>query len=251
MSEAKRVVDVLTNLGAKQIGITGGEPLLYPQITELIEYIFAKGIRIYLSSNCDFYSEFSQIIKDKISILGVPLDGATATIHDSIRGEGSFQNVAYAITDICRSNCDTRIKVGTVLNRNNKSELGDIEKMLGPYQDRIVFWKIYELVIYLRNRTTAFPLQTKYLVNDNTLGSYINSKKIVFDTVEERNRSYFFLKPNGDVFVPILNHNDSVEMPLGNLLQDDVETIKRLFYQLVNHAGYNKPFRFMKNSVER
>lgn len=250
LSESKRIVDILEELGAKQIGITGGEPLLYPHISALIEYIFSKGIRIYLSSNCDYYNEFAPLIKDKISILGIPLDGPTQTIHDSIRGNGSFRNVTHAIADICRSNCNTRIKVGTVLNKRNKNELKDIEKLLSPYQEMILFWKIYELVIYPRNRPTVLPLKTKYLVDGNSLGNYVDSEKIVFDTVEERDRSYFFLKPNGDIFVPILNQNVSVEMPLGNLLRNDVETINCLFNKIVNHSGYNKSFRFMKNFVE-
>ena len=251
MSESKHLVDVLENLGAKQIGITGGEPLLYPHITELIEYIFAKGIRIYLSSNCDLYKEFAPIIKDKISILGVPLDGPTSAIHDSIRGNESFHNVTYAIADICRSNCNTKIKVGTVLNKRNKNELRDIEKLLSPYQERILFWKIYELVIYPRNRITSLPIKTRYLVEENTLGDYINSEKIIIDTIEERDRSYFFLKPNGDVFVPHLNHDDSVEVPLGNLLRDDIRVIGCMFEEMVNRSGYNKSFRFMKNPNER
>ena len=46
ISESKHVVDILEKLGAKQIGITGGEPLLYPHIAELIEYIFAKGMSV-------------------------------------------------------------------------------------------------------------------------------------------------------------------------------------------------------------
>lgn len=251
ISESKHVVDILEKLGAKQIGITGGEPLLYPHIAELIEYIFAKGIRIYLSSNCDLYNEFAPIIKDKVSILGVPLDGPTPTIHDAIRGNGSFQNVIYAIADICRSNCNTKIKVGTVLNKRNKNELRDIEKLLSPYQERILFWKIYELIIYPKNRTTALPTKTRYLVDGNSFGDYINCEKIIIDTVEERNRSYFFLKPNGDVFIPYLNHNESAEVPLGNLLHDDIKLIAYMFQEMVNRSGYNKSFRFMKNPDER
>lgn len=251
LSEAKRIVDILESLGAKQVGITGGEPLLYPHITELIDYVFAKGIHIYLSSNCDYYSEFAPIIKNKVSILGVPIDGSTSTIHDSIRGDGSFQNVTYAIADICHSDCNTRIKVGTVLNNRNKEELGNIERLLGPYQEKIIYWKIYELILYSRNRAAALPLRTNYLVNGDCFGCYINNEKIIFDTVEKRDRSYFFLKPNGDVFVPVLDHDHSVEMPLGNLLQNDTRTISSLFDGIVNHSGYNKSFRFMKNFIER
>ena len=52
--QAKKIVDLLKSQGIKQIGITGGEPLLYPYIEELINYIYDCGIKIYLSTNCDF-----------------------------------------------------------------------------------------------------------------------------------------------------------------------------------------------------
>lgn len=251
LSELKRIVDILETLGTKQIGLTGGEPLLYPYISELIKYIFDKGIRIYLSSNCDYYREYAKIIKEKISILGVPLDGASSIIHDSIRGSGSFQNVTHAIADIWHSNCGTKLKVGTVLNIRNKNELRDIEMFLSPFQEKILFWKIYELITYSRNSVSSLPLKTEYIADKDSFGNYVNREKIIFDTVEERDRSYFFLQPNGDVFVPILNRDNSVEMPLGNLLQNDVKTINCLFDEIVNRFGYNNPFRFMKNSGER
>lgn len=54
LSEVKSIVDTLAKMGVKQIGLTGGEPLLYPHITDLIEYIFDNDIKIYLSSNCDY-----------------------------------------------------------------------------------------------------------------------------------------------------------------------------------------------------
>jgi len=247
LSDAKRIIDILAKMGAKQIGLTGGEPLLYPRIAELIEYIVDKGIRIYLSSNCDYYSEFAHLIKRKVSILGVPLDGSSAVTHDPIRGKGSFQNITSAIADICESSSDTKIKVGTVLLKNNVSELPNIEKLLAPCSEKILYWKIYELIVYPRNRATATPLQTPYACRQHSLGQYIGLQKVVYDTVEERDRSYFFIKPKGDVFIPCLNHNESIEKDIGNILVGDIESIILTFEELVNKSGYSKSFRYMKN----
>ena len=46
VSDIKSIVDTLARIGVKQIGITGGEPLLYPNIAEVIEYICDKDIQI-------------------------------------------------------------------------------------------------------------------------------------------------------------------------------------------------------------
>lgn len=55
LENLKMIVDILISQGVRQIGITGGEPLLYPKIEELIGYIKSHGISIYLSTNCDNY----------------------------------------------------------------------------------------------------------------------------------------------------------------------------------------------------
>lgn len=247
LSDVKSIVDTLTKMGVKQIGLTGGEPLLYPHIAELIEYIVDNGIHIYLSSNCDYYSEFARLIKEKVSILGVPLDGASAVTHDSIRGVGSFQSITSAIADISRSSCNTKVKVGIVLLNSNASELANIEKVLFPYREKILYWKIYELIIYSKNRATATPLQTPYVCGQHDLGQYVGAQKIVFDTIEERDRSYFFIKPNGDVFIPCLNHHESSEKDIGTILGGNIENTVRTFDEIVNRSGYNKEFRYMKN----
>lgn len=247
LSDVKSIVDILTKMGVKQIGLTGGEPLLYPHIAELIEYIVSKDMRIYLSSNCDYYGEFARIIKEKVSILGVPLDGASAITHDLIRGSGSFRSVTSAISDICKSHCSTKIKVGTVLLSSNRSELANIEKMLFPYREKILYWKIYELIIYLRNKATATPLQTPYICGQHELGQYIGVQKVVLDTIEERDRSYFFIKPNGDLFVPCLNHNVSLEQDIGSIFDSNIDNLMLTFDEIVNRSGFTKAFRYMKN----
>lgn len=251
LSDVKSIVDILAKMGVNQIGLTGGEPLLYPHIAELIEYIVDKGIHIYLSSNCDYYSEFARLIKEKISILGVPLDGASAATHDSVRGVDSFHSITSAIFDICRSPCNTKIKVGTVLLNSNASELAHIEKILFPFREKILYWKIYELITYSRNRATATPLQTPYICGQYNLGQYIGTQKIVFDTIDERDRSYFFIKPNGDVFIPCLNHDESFEKDIGSIFDSNIDNLILTFAEIVNRSGYAKAFRYMKNNDGR
>lgn len=247
LSDAKRIVDLLAKMGVKQIGFTGGEPLLYPYIAEVIDYVATNGINIYLSSNCDYYEKYANLIKEKVSILGVPLDGALPELHDLIRGNDSFQNVTSAISDICNSFGNIKIKVGTVLVNNNECELENIEKYLFKFRQKILYWKIYELIIYSRNRDKALPLTTDYNCERYRLGQYIGKQKIVFDTLKMRDRSYFFIKPNGDVFVPFLSSDGSYEKDIGNIVNDSIKDIIDTFNEIVNYSGYKEESRYMKN----
>ncbi|MCJ7831772.1 MAG: radical SAM protein, partial [Dehalococcoidia bacterium] len=49
--EAKRVIDDLAAFGAPVILFTGGEPLLRPDLPELVAHTQGRGIRIVISTN--------------------------------------------------------------------------------------------------------------------------------------------------------------------------------------------------------
>lgn len=248
--QAKRIVDLLKSQGVKQIGITGGEPLLYPYIEELINYIYDCEIKIYLSTNCDFYERYSRLIKSKISILGVPVDGATDVLHDTCRGKGSFDSVTHSLQDICNSSCLPQIKIGTVITKYNYSDLINIERIISRFESKLLYWKLYELIVYSRNIDQAKPLKFSIQNPKKVLGNYIDKNKIIFDTIDIRNKSYFFIKPNGDIFIPFLSSECSYEKDIGNILKDDFDSISAKFKDCVNWDGYNKEFRYIKKDIE-
>lgn len=243
----KKIVDILKQFGTKQIGITGGEPLLYPDIEELVNYIYEKDMRIYLSTNCDFYIQNKTWIKNKVSILGIPIDGSTATIHNSIRGNNSYKHVLETIQDIYDSPCQTKLKIGTVITKNNYKDLLNIERKISTFKSKILFWKLYEMILYPQNVERSKSYKINELHKGKELGRYLDKEKIVFDTIEKRDRSYFFIKPNGDVFVPLLSHELSTEKIIGNLLNDNFDEILSIFKSIVNMNGYNEEYRYMKN----
>lgn len=246
LHDAFKIVDLLKNAGTRQIGITGGEPTLFPFFPELINYIFQSGIRIYLSSNCDNYDIFSSLIKSKIDILGVPLDSGDPLVHDQLRGDGSFSTIIHALDDINESrNCPVKIKIGTVVTNKNYMELDQIEKTLIPYRDRLLYWKLYELVCYPRN-IGALKLSVDFSNVSNNLGQFIGKDKVIYDTLSMRDRSYFFIDPKGDVFIPLLSSHYSKELFIGNIVSDDINSIVEKFNNIVFTDGYYSIYRYMR-----
>jgi len=241
-----KIIDKLVYNGVKQLGITGGEPLIHPYISEIINYSFDSGLKIYLSTNCDYYSKYSELIKEKVSIIGIPIDGSNAKTHDLNRGTQNFKSVLNAANDIYNSKCTTKIKFGTVVTVDNCNELLKIEKIISKYNSKIIFWKLYELISYERNKSKVAPIKCSMQLYTSKLGQYIDINKIIFDTIDKRDKSYFFLKPNGDVFIPQLSKNISQERIIGNILYDNFESIALKFNELVDICGYFKNYRYMK-----
>jgi len=97
--EAKRVVDDLAAFGAPVILFTGGEPLLRPDLPELVAHTQGRGIRIVISTNGTLLIHaVAQELKELgVSYVGVSIDGP-APVHDRFRGKlGAFEEALQGI----------------------------------------------------------------------------------------------------------------------------------------------------------
>lgn len=87
----------LKKIGIKFIDFTGGEPLLHPQLPEMLQ--MAKQYRFYTSvtTNCLHYSQRAEELKGLINLLHFSLDSMDEEENDRLRGKGSFASVMKSI----------------------------------------------------------------------------------------------------------------------------------------------------------
>ncbi|MDD1728874.1 MAG: radical SAM protein, partial [Methanospirillum sp.] len=124
-SEAISFIDDCGALGVPVLLLSGGEPLMRPDIWELAGHAHVLGIKTALSSNGTLITpEIAQKIRDAgIGYVGISLDGATAATHDKFRNSpGAFDRAVQAFS-FCK---DARIRCGVrvTLTRDNLHELG-------------------------------------------------------------------------------------------------------------------------------
>jgi len=245
-----KVVGNLKNLGTKGIELTGGEPLMRTDIDEIIRHIKKLKIAMCLFTNCDLYIKHRKAIFENVNVLGIPIEGSNEDVHDRLRGKDSFVAVMHALED-AYSNSEAKFQICTVVTAQNYLNLASVEHILHPFEDRIILWKLYELIKYpQKGQNNEFEIGKK--VFDKycmpKLGRRFDKNKIVFDTLKKRNKSYFLMKPNGDVFVPLLGLHPT-EFCVGNLLTEPQKT-KENWNKWVNPEGYAKPYRsvFRKDS---
>lgn len=105
-----------------EISITGGEPLCRNDLFDFSEYLN----RSETISNIDFLTNgtlintfFINNIKklNKVKYIQVSLDGATASIHNSIRGQGSFEKTIIAIRKLV--DCGIEVRIMYTLQKAN------------------------------------------------------------------------------------------------------------------------------------
>ncbi|HJX40875.1 MAG TPA: radical SAM protein, partial [Anaerolineales bacterium] len=122
-TEGRALIDDLAGFGVPVILFSGGEPLMRPDILELIAHARARGVRSVLSSNGTLITaELARELKGlQLSYVGVSLDGLEPT-HDRFRGvEGAFARAMAGLRN-CR---EAGIKVGLrfTINRRNAQDI--------------------------------------------------------------------------------------------------------------------------------
>ncbi|MEM2131154.1 MAG: radical SAM/SPASM domain-containing protein [Candidatus Woesearchaeota archaeon] len=126
----EKALNEASELGFKHIAITGGEAILYPNFSELIDLIVEKGFSWSIVTNGFFYKKYDSVIekhKDKLKFIAISLDGGKEETHDYIRQKGSFKKVKEAAKYFVEKNIFVRL-IYTV-NSRNINEIEDFIKL--------------------------------------------------------------------------------------------------------------------------
>lgn len=86
------VIDDLAEYGANALLLSGGEPLLHPHLSDLLQRATARGLKVTLSTNgTQITPEWARRFKDfGVAYVGISLDGI-GEVHDRFRGvKGAF-----------------------------------------------------------------------------------------------------------------------------------------------------------------
>ena len=226
IQQAEKILDLLHAMNTKYLGITGGEPLTRNYITRLLEYAKGKGFKICLATNADFFKKHREEIFRCVDAIGLPLESPEARIHDSLRGNNSLRNIKLALRDILE-NSDLPVYFTTVLTSKNRNDMEKIERVLSRFKERVIYWKIYEIVDYKgreHQKTRNLRISAREMDLRN-LGRFLGKDKIFYLPAMKRCRSYFLINPNGDVVVPRKRGKKTEDLIIGNLLKDDYKEI--------------------------
>ncbi|MGD2249379.1 MAG: radical SAM protein [Candidatus Methanofastidiosia archaeon] len=98
--EIKHAIDLLWETGVLAITFTGGEPLLHPDIFELMEYARNKPMTVVLFTNGTLITPavVEKLKKLQVYRVNISIDGPDADTHDKFRGvPGSFNKTITGI----------------------------------------------------------------------------------------------------------------------------------------------------------
>ncbi len=90
-----RLIDGLSELGARNIMLAGGEPLLYREIGQVVDRIVEHGIRCSVNTNgINVPARLDEI--SRADMLSISLDGPPE-LHNHYRGRGTYEKAVAAV----------------------------------------------------------------------------------------------------------------------------------------------------------
>jgi len=209
------ILEQLRRMGVFSVIITGGEPLLRPDIADVLNAANNLGLGISLLTDYDAIDEkhfklFARL--PRLHYIQTSLDGAAASSHDFIRGKGAFKKTLRRLQLLAEHNIQYTISVA--VSKRNLHELDAIVDLYHKYKARY---------LYL-----------------NPLAPYGRAKRIsdlVLDTEELRFLSwkyYDLIKTkkvnSGNAYWESLKHDDMVDHP--NLFEGAIEAMSIGRYNL-------------------
>jgi Fe-coproporphyrin III synthase len=126
--DAMRLIDQVADFGCPVLLFSGGEPLLRPDLYELMAHARAKNLRIVLSTNGTLITDQAakRLAELNLSYAGISLDGPPDS-HDHFRGrEGAYDQTMQGVAN-CKAH-GIRTGFRFTMTRQNIGQIGDIFK---------------------------------------------------------------------------------------------------------------------------
>ncbi|HZV26728.1 MAG TPA: radical SAM protein [Acidothermaceae bacterium] len=134
LSAFRDIVDQAVTEGFEEIYLTGGEPLMHPDIADLLAYATAALPTVLLTNamllnraRLDRFASVARNAGDRL-VVQTSLDGARAATHDAHRGAGSFKRTLDGIQAL--TTLGVRTRVALTETTENSAEIPAVHALL-------------------------------------------------------------------------------------------------------------------------
>ena len=127
---ALRLLDQISEVGDPIIILTGGEPLLRPDIFEIAGYGTNLGLRMVMAPNGTLITDSMarKMAESGIKRISISLDGSTKESHDRFRGvEGAYDGALQGIDKAKKAGIE--FQINTTITRTNLEEIPKIQDL--------------------------------------------------------------------------------------------------------------------------
>ena len=150
LEEALPICNRLAELGVEVVTLCGGEPTLYPYITEVVEKLHSLGIKLVFYTNATTKYNILNLFP-YIQILSLPIDAVSPVIVKVMRGFEQFKAICLLLARLKIDAWHPAVKIGTVVSRVNVNDLKNILQFISD-SGVVDVWRLYQFSPYGRGK---------------------------------------------------------------------------------------------------
>ncbi|MBI4368975.1 MAG: radical SAM protein [Elusimicrobia bacterium] len=170
LDEVRRMADDFQGLGVSVVMLSGGEPLLRPELPEMIRAFCDRKMKIILLTNGTYLESRCGEIRGMIDQFYISLDGPSPQVHDSIRGVASFDLILRGNKKARQENSLSKISWRMVVQKKNFRSLTEMARLAKACEVEFLSF------VAVDTHTQAFGRLAT--------GSVINAQEHLLDAVE-------------------------------------------------------------------
>jgi MoaA/NifB/PqqE/SkfB family radical SAM enzyme len=137
--EWKSVLDAAARLGTTLLSIGGGEPLLRPDLYEIIGYARDLGMSVHLCTNGVLLSEENvvKLRESRVNTVSVSIENPVREVHENLRGLGTFDASVEGIRRLRALAPEIRVGINFVISTISYRQMAEtvaFAESLGVHQ---------------------------------------------------------------------------------------------------------------------
>jgi MoaA/NifB/PqqE/SkfB family radical SAM enzyme len=237
------IAETLADSPIRQAIFTGGEPLLLGKLEDCLRILGGAGIYTGIHTNGILLTpERADRLSELADEIALPLDSMDRETQGYLRGKDCLPQIKRALKQL--QNKKVRIGIHTVATAENIGHIPSIYRYLRDR--RFDYWRIYQfnrdlVSDHLKSVARFLEVQRLYgrgateedggvnclfadfLLMEEKMSVH-KDKRVQFVGIHDYDRTYFFLGPNGDVYMATWFSQG--RKPIGNLLEEGFKRVK-------------------------
>lgn len=239
LSQAMKICNEIKNKRIEFVTLCGGEPLLYPYLNDVVDYLNRSNVKIILTTGLCVQDPIEKIkaIEDKIYMLSLPVDAYTSEKLSLLRGKNVFDTVKLILERYTDLSSRPKVKIGTVLNALNANDIDKIFSFLQNYRNVVNAWRVYMFSPYgigkenieklLITEAEFFDYTSKIIKANSLLLKPLN----ISTRTREQNKGYcIIMDSQGNMYKYLEEY-----YPLSSSIFDSIENITSNYDMTNNH----------------
>ena len=184
LEKFKKIIDNIKNYAHIVYLYNSNEPLLNPDIVEMIKYASGKSLHTMISTNCSLLDNAmaEKILNSGLGEIRFALDGLTKESFEQFRVGGNFETVKKNIENFCqlKQKLGKKRPIATlqfILNKLNQDQIPDVKKFVEKNKIDKLYIKPFILSEYAYDKDKIKGLSDKFLADKDIYDEDIVYKK--------------------------------------------------------------------------